>query len=129
VVVITREEIVDEVKKEWKILWTERIDDKVRAEGIANRDYGLLFVEKGMVVFATRNFRMSNLQEILELHKMIDLDGIIPPNPHVGGWGKFIRTAIANQKPQKRIKRAQQYLDNRKQRQQLRKGGRGWLHF
>jgi hypothetical protein len=36
-------------------LWKERFDDKVRAEGVANRDYSSLFVEKGTVIFATRN--------------------------------------------------------------------------
>lgn len=28
---------VDAVKEEWRLLWLSRIDDKVRAEGIANQ--------------------------------------------------------------------------------------------
>ena len=123
-----REEIIKELKKQWKTLWLERIDDKVRAEGIANKDYSKLFVEKGTVIFATRNFKPLNFTEIFERHKLIDADRIIPPSPHVGGWGRFIRTVIGSQKRNKRIKRTRQYLDSKKQRQQLKKGGYGWLH-
>jgi hypothetical protein len=126
---LAHEEIIKELKMQWKNLWWERIDDKVRAEGIANRDFSMLFIDKGTVIFATRNFKMLNFREILELHKVVDADRIIPPSPQVGGWGKFIRTAITSQKPPRRTKRIQQYPDGEKQRQQLKKGGRGWLHF
>jgi hypothetical protein len=126
---VARDEIIKELKMQWKELWWERIEDKVRAEGIANRDFSMLFVDKGTVIFATRNFKMPNLREILELHKVVDADRIISPSPQVGGWGKFIRTAIASQKLPKRAKRVLQYSDGEKQRQQLKKGGRGWLHF
>jgi len=120
-------EIVEELKEQWRRLWRERIDDKVKAEGIANTDFSKLFVEKGTVIFATRDFKMLNFKEILELHKL-DVGRIIPPSPSVGGWGKFIRTMIATQRPSNRVRQARQYLDDRKQRQQLKKGGRGWLH-
>jgi hypothetical protein len=126
---LAREEIIKELKTEWKKLWWERIDDKIRAEGIANRDFSMLFVDKGTVISATRNFRMLNFREILELHNVVDADRVIPSSPQVGGWGKFIRTEIASQKPPKRTGRIQQYRDGEKQRQQLKKGGRGWLHF
>jgi len=125
---LARKETVEELKMQWKKLWRERIDDRLRAEGIANRDYSTLFVEKGTVVFATRDFKLLNFREILKLHKLVDVDMVIPPDPHVGGWGKFIRTVIASQKLHRRIKRVQQYLGGEKQRQQLKKGGRGWLH-
>ena len=125
-------EIVEELKKQWKQLWWERIEDKVRAEGIANKDFSMLFVDKGTVIFATRNFKMSSFREILEFHKVVDIDRIIPPSPQVGGWRKFIRTVIANQKSSSRVRQARQYLDEKKQKQQkqqLKKSGRGWLHF
>jgi hypothetical protein len=121
-------EIVEELKEQWKRLWQERIDDKVRAEGIANKEYSKLFVEKGTVVFATKDFKPLIFREILELHKVLDIERIIPPNPQVGGWGKFIRTMLAARKPSSRVKHARQYLDDQKERQQLKKGGRGWLH-
>jgi len=120
-------EIVEELKEQWRRLWRERIDDKVKAEGIANTDFSKLFVEKGTVIFATRDFKMLNFKEILELHKL-EVGRIISPSPSVGGWGKFIRTMIATQRPSNRVRQARQYLDDKKQRQQLKKGGRGWLH-
>jgi hypothetical protein len=125
----TREEIIDELKTQYKTLWRERIDDKVRAEGVANRDYSMLFVEKGTVIFATRDFKPLNFKEILDQHKVVDAERVVPPSPHVGGWGKFIRTEIASQKRHGRVRRTRQYLDDKKQRQHLKKSGRGWLHY
>ncbi|NWG11516.1 hypothetical protein HXY33_07230 [Candidatus Bathyarchaeota archaeon] len=126
---LARKEIVDELKIQWRNLWRERIDDKVKAEGIANNDYAKLFVEKGTVIFATRNFKILNFRDILELNGIVDVDKLIPPNPHVGGWGKFIRTVVATQKPHRRNRRVLQYIDFKKEQQQLKKGGRGWLHY
>jgi len=125
---LARKETIEELKMQWKSLWRERIDDKMRAEGIANMDYSMLFVEKGTIIFATRDFKMLNFREILEAHGAIDIDRIIPPNPQIGGWKKFIRTHVTSQNPSKRTKRARHYFDEPKQKQQLKKGGRGWLH-
>jgi hypothetical protein len=127
--VTAQQEIINELKTQYKMLWRERVDDKVRAEGIANKDYFMLFVEKGTVIFATRDFKPLNFKEILDQHKVIDVDRVVPPSPHVGGWGKFMRTEIASQKRCGRVRQTRQYLDDKKQRQHLKKGGRGWLHF
>lgn len=124
-----RDEIINELKVQYKTLWRERIDDKVRAEGIANKDYSMLFVEKGTVIFATRDFKPLNFKEILNQHKVVDVNRVVPPSPRVGGWGRFIRTEIASQKRHGRVRRTRRYLDVKKQRQYLKKGGRGWLHF
>jgi hypothetical protein len=126
---IATKEFAENLKKEWKTLWRERIDDKVRAEGIADKDYTALFVERGTIIYATKNFKMLSFREILQLHGLIDVERIIGPHPSVGGWGKFIRTVIACQQPSKRKKRAKQYFEGEKQKQQLKKGGRGWLHI
>jgi hypothetical protein len=126
---ISNKEMIDELKNQWRSLWRERIDDKIRAEGIAEKDYSILFIEKGTVIFATRKFKMLNFREILELHGITNADRVIPPSPSVGGWGKFIRTMIVCQKPPKRVKRSQQFFECEKQKQQLKKGGRGWLHL
>jgi len=127
---LASKELVEELKKEWRSLWRERIDDKVRAEGIADKDYGMLFVERGTVIFATRKFKMLSFREILQLHGVIDVDRAVGPHPSVGGWGKFIRTMIAPQRSSRlgRIKRTRRYFEGEKQKQQLKKGGRGWLH-
>jgi hypothetical protein len=122
-------ELVEELKKEWKTLWRERIDDKFRAESIAEKDYSRLFVERGTVIFATKNFRMLSFREILQLHGVVDVDRVVGPHPSVGGWGKFIRTVIANQQSSRRKKRTSQYFEAERKRQQLKKGGRGWLHL
>ena len=120
-------EFVDELKGQWKLLWRNRIDDKVRAEGIANQDYSNLFVEQGTVIVATRDFKPPDFVEILQRHVSSDAEKLVPPDPAVGGWGKFIRSAISKRKSVAR-KRAPPEPD-RKRDQQLKKGGRGWLHF
>lgn len=122
-------ENAEELAKQWKNMWRERVDDKLRAEGIANVDYSMLFVERGTVIFAPRNFRMLSFKEILELHGIVPAERFVPSNPQVGGWGRFIRTVIVNQKTGRRAKRAALYSKEEKKKQQLKKGGRGWLHL
>jgi hypothetical protein len=126
---ISSKEVVEQLKEQWKKMWRERIDDKVRAEGIANVDFSSLFVDKGTVIFATRDFRALSFREILQLHKLVDVDRFISPIPGVGGWGKFIRTTIAGQKHSSRATQTRVQLEKQKQKQQLKKSGRGWLHF
>ena len=121
-----RNQVVEGLKEQWRMLWQERIDDKVKAEGISNKDYSGLFVEKGMVIFATRSFKMLNFREILQLHKVVDADRYVTPSPQIGGWGKFVRTMITGSSS--RVKQAKEDMDSLKKRQQMKKGGRGWLH-
>ena len=121
------EGVVDEIKNQWKRMWKERIDDRVRAEGVACEDYDRLFVERGTVVLATRDFKLLTLKDILELHKVANVERVLPANPNVGGWGKFVRTHISSRKPTvRRTVREFQFAE--KKPQQLKKGGRGWLH-
>jgi hypothetical protein len=125
---LTQKEMVEELKSIWKKLWQERVDDKVRAEGIATADYSKLFVEKGTIIHATRDYKALNFKEILEQHKIANADRFIPPSPHVGGWTKFIKTSITSQRVRKN-RRALLYCANKKEEQQPKKGGRGWLHL
>lgn len=120
--------LLDDVKKEWGLLWHNRINDKVRAEGIANRDYSLLFVERGTVIIATRDFKALDLKEILRLHMIQNVERIVPSNPSVGGWRKFARTVLSKQR---RIRDWKGPVPRRNHRKnlQLRKSGRGWLHY
>ena len=124
---LDQKEIVKELKFQWKKLWQERVDDHVRAEGIAAQDYSCLFVEKGTIVHATRDFRPLSFEEILEQHQITKSERFVPANPQVGGWGKFIRTSITNNRPLTH-KRALAYREELKEKQQPKKGGRGWLH-
>ena len=124
----SQKEIVEELRTQWKKLWQERAEDKIRAEGIATADYCDLFVEKGTIIHATRNFKTLNFTEILEQHQVANIDRFISPSPHVGGWTKFIKTNVTNQRSRKK-RRAAFYCDeNKREKQQPKKGGRGWLH-
>jgi len=123
--------LVDDARMQWKLLWRDRIDDRVRAEGVADRDYSLLFVDRGDVIIATRDFKPLSLREILQQHKPpeAEADRLIPPSPSIGGWGKFIRDVL---RKQRRVRRRRELLVEKtdaEKGQQLKKGGRGWLHF
>ena len=125
---LTKKEMVEDLRVQWKKLWRERLDDKIRAEGIATDDYFDLFVEQGTIIHATRNFKALNFKEILEQHGIENAERYIPPNPKVGGWTKFIKTTMTNPRIRKHS-RADFYRDEHKrEKQQSKKGGRGWLH-
>ena len=121
-------EFVDELRTVWKRLWWERIDDRVRAEGIAREDYSSLFVDRGTVIMATRDFKSLDFAEILERHKPPEVPNAIPPRPAVGGWGRFVKDFVGNQKRFTKRGRPAPSIPKRKGNQQRKKGGRGWLH-
>lgn len=123
-----KKEFIEEFKDEWKSMWHNRLDDRVRAEGIADRDYSMLSVDRGTVIIATRKFRPLDFYELLQKRKLSMQGEVVAPDPSVGGWGKFIRTALIAQNAKRRKRLAPAELD-RHVDQQLKKGGRGWLHF
>ncbi len=122
-----QKELVEKLKVEWKLLWSERFDDKVRAEGVSVNDYTTLDLERGTIIHATRDFNALNFKEILEQHMVEDPDRFVQPNVEVGGWNKFVKTKIASGDYQKK-KRALAYVPKKRENQQPKKGGRGWLH-
>ena len=124
---LTQKEVVEELRVQWKRLWLERVDDRLRAEGMATADYCDLFVEKGTVIHATRTYKALSFREILDQYQILDAERYVPPNPEVGGWTKFIKTNITSQQ-HRRKRRADLYREERRERQQIKKGGRGWLH-
>jgi hypothetical protein len=124
----TQKEVVEGLKTDWKKLWQERFDDRERAEGVAVTDYTSLFVAQGTIIHATRDFKALNFKEILERHQVENVERIVQPNAQVGGWGKFIKTEITKQRPQMN-RRAASYCPVKKEVQQPKKGGRGWLHI
>jgi len=119
-------EFVDELRTEWKSLWQNRIDDKVRAEGIAKQDYSKLFVERGTVIMATRDYKPLEFFDIVQDYLAFDAEKALPPNATVGGWGKFVRNNINKKKTT--IRRFAPPKPTPKKGQQQKKGGRGWLH-
>ena len=125
---LTTKEMVEQLKVQWRKLWQERVDDKIRAEGIATADYCDLFVEKGTIIHATKDYKALNFREILEQHQIAKVDLFVSPNPQIGGWTKFVKLNITNQRSRKK-KRAELYCNEKKEKQQPKKGGRGWLHL
>ncbi|MCW4000951.1 MAG: hypothetical protein NWE93_12000 [Candidatus Bathyarchaeota archaeon] len=125
--VLKQSELVDELKVEWKRLWRERYDDRVRAEGIALDDYNVLFVEKGTIIHATRDFKTLSFKDILDKHAIQNAERYIPPDPQVGGWTKFVKNNI---KPQSRQEKFLVDCGDQKMERQLqqKQNGRGWLH-
>jgi hypothetical protein len=89
-----KKEKINQLKTDWRKLWHERQDDKVRAEGIATNDYKNLFVERGTIIHATRDFKALNFKEILQKHQVDNPERYIDPSPSVGGWNKFIKKQI-----------------------------------
>jgi hypothetical protein len=120
--------LVDNVRQEWKQLWQHRIDDKYKAEGMANRDFPLLFLDGGTVIIATRDFRLLDLKDILHMHEIQNVERLVPPHPSVGGWRKFSRAMLSTQK-RAHIWEKPSPERNPKKNLQSKKGGRGWLHL
>jgi hypothetical protein len=122
-----QKELVETLKVQWKLLWNERFNDKVRAEGISEKDYEILNVERGTVITATRDFKVLSFREILEKHLIEQPDRFVQPNANIGGWNQFVKTHINTHKPQ-RNNRASREAPNKLIAQQSKKSRRGWLH-
>jgi len=89
---VERDAFRSKLKEEWGLLWTERFDDRVRAEGVSVRDYPLLFMSRGHVIFATREAKAPSFSQIMEVWASQGL--VYSPDPDVGGWGKFVRAEL-----------------------------------
>jgi len=118
---------VEQVKAEWRLLWQGRIEDKVRAEGMADQSFPLLSVERGTVIAATRDFKALNLKDILRSHNVENVDQVVGPHPSDGGYTKFARTVLNKQTRAQKFK-AQASPERLGKNEQHKKGGRGWLH-
>jgi hypothetical protein len=124
-----QKKLIEELKAQWKLLWSERYDDRVRAEGVSVNDYVILDVEQGTIIHATKDFKILNLRQILEKYKIENPEKYVQPDVEVGGWSKFIKAEI-NPKAPKGSRAAAYRADKEtaKKNQQPKKGGRGWLH-
>jgi predicted transcriptional regulator len=117
---------VEELKRQWSLLWAERIDDEVRAEGIANQDFSLLLVDRGTVIMATRDYKPLDFRQILQEHKLVQVESMVSPNPSVGGYGKFAREVYGGKLDHGGKRQA--YENSLRPSGPMKKGGRGWLH-
>ena len=117
------QESINELRLQWKRLWHERIDDKIRAEVIAVDDYSHLSIEKGTIIHATRDYKDLRMDDIVDQKKIFPDKRCVSCNPHTGGLSKFIRSNITKRENSPKI------LAIKKNKQQLkRKNGRGWLN-
>ncbi len=124
-------QLIDDLKRQWGEMWRERFEDRLRAEGVSAKDYADLFVEKGLVIVATRDFRPLTFGEVVGKHvPAVEAQRFVPVDPSRGGWGKFVREACRQKKPCQNSRR-RQFLQSepvRKKAGSSKNGGRGWLH-
>lgn len=123
---LQQDEFYQSLKAEWRLLWTERFDDRVRAEGVSVRDYPSLFMDRGDVVFAPRNAKSPSFPEIVNYWS--SKGSVYNPGSAVGGWGKFIRTMLKDGRHSRARAFEKDQPSDKIRTQQLKKGGRGWLH-
>ncbi len=122
---------VNNLKAQWTNLWQERYSDKIRAEGVATSDFQELYIDKGTIICATRDCKEPNFKEILQKHNIANCDRYLPPDPYLGGWGLFIRKTIreSGKVEKRKLPNIPPKIENvKKQKQQPKKKGKGWLH-
>ena len=113
------------LKADWARLWMTKGEDEVRAEGFSLKDFERLFVDKGEIIHATRDFKPISFREIFEKHVGSEAAGRVDVDPKAGGWGKFVRENFpVKTKPAKR----ERPTIKSDLSQQQRKDGRGWLN-
>ena len=80
-----KKKLIDELKGQWKLLWLERFDDRVRAEEVSANDSANLDIEKGTIIHATKDFKILILRQILEKYQIENPDRYVQPDNHIGG--------------------------------------------
>lgn len=124
-----KKEFVEELKRQWKLLWWERIEDKVKAESLARQDFSMLFVERGTVIMATRDYKPLDFVQVLFKHNLAREESVVSPGPAVGGYGKFAREVYGRkQNKQNTGRKGRVIAGSSGLSGQRKKGGRGWLH-
>ncbi len=122
-------QISKQIRSEWENLWNQKIEDRVIAEDVARKNYNFLFIDKGTIIKATRDYKPPNLQEILEKNeRLLDMK-LTCPSPEVGGWKKFSKETLSKQQRWRASKRrGEQPFRDKPTNGPPKKGGRGWLH-
>lgn len=117
------EQIRLNLKKEWNELWSNKYDDKKRAEGVSTKNYSQIDVKEGQIIYATRKCKSLDFYEILEQKIGKDYNEKIAPKPQIGGWRKFAKEKFSNKKINREKPKIKIDL-----KQQQRKHGKGWLN-
>jgi hypothetical protein len=126
-----QKKLVEDLKVQWKLLWSQRFEDKVRAEGVSTSEYTALSVEQGTIIHATKDFKALNFKEILQKNLVENPDRYIQPDVNTGGWKKFIKTDINTRKSLRNdySSTLNEKKSDKSLKQHPKKGGRGWLHI
>lgn len=111
------------LKLEWKDLWINKYEDDVKGEGVSLKDYTLIEVDRGEIIYATRDYKRRSFRDILE--KYLDKEEVerVDIDPQTGGWKKFAKENFPGKK--EKIKREKPVIKNDLSQQQ-RKHGFGW---
>ena len=113
-----------ELKKEWIQLWSTKYDDKNKGEGVSTNKHHRLYVDKGQVIYATRDYSQLDFNEILEKNLGKEYAEKTSPPPEIGGYRKFAKkTFPSKKKPDREKPKIKIDLS-----QHQRKSGRGWLN-
>ena len=112
------------LKIEWADLWRYKRDDAINAEGFSLKDYSLLFVDRGEIIHATRDYKPLSFREILEKHVGSEDASKVDLDPQVGGWRKFARQNFPAKSEEKVRREGPGIKSDLSQHQ--RKGGAGW---
>lgn len=111
------------MKADWAKLWRTKREDEVKAEGISIKDFEKLFVNRGEIIHATRDFKPLSFNDIFEKYVGSENASKADVDPKVGGWRRFARENF----PSKPVERERPVV-KADQGQQQRKEGRGWLN-
>jgi hypothetical protein len=125
---LDQKKMINELEIDWKKLWDEKIDDRLRAEGIASTNYPRLSIEKGTIIYATRKYKPLTFKYILDQNQIENTNAFDSTHPEIGGWRKFIKTEITNQKPKTERKKTFEN-DLLKKRALSKRKTKGWLHL
>lgn len=123
-----QKKLAETLKIEWKQMWKECFNDKVKAEGVSVTNYNTLKVEQGTIIQATKDFKALNFREILDEHLIENPDRHMEPINCVGGWNKFIKTNISKSRSSKKQQGSELNFKEKTSEQRAKKSGRGWLH-
>ena len=113
------------LKTDWANLWKTKHEDEIKAEGISVEDFEMLFVDRGEIIHATRDFKPLSFREILEKHVGSEDASRVDIDPNVGGWRKFAKQNFPARRRQSKRERPKVKVDLS---QHQRKAGKGWLN-
>jgi len=114
-----------ELKKDWSDLWSNKYEDDIKAEGVSTNNYPKLFVDRGEIIHATREYKQVSFSDILEEHIGKEEADRVNVDPNVGGWRKFAKTHFSSNREKSVRERPKVKVD---MNQQQRKNGSGWLN-